>query len=515
MNATNAVNVTLEDKAGDNVVNAAKLNFKTATGTADVASIDLTATAATTNVGLTELEVQAIETLNVNFGTGTAGTQSAFDFEANDADDLKALNITGSADVHLTLDAHVMNVVAATIDASALTGKFELSDNSSALFAGSKVIATSQNDTIDATDAGVTYQAGAGVDAITTALASILADGSSSDITIDGGTGIDTLTLSETGDVTITDSHFTKLSNLEKLTLSSTGNNSISAGTNFTNTFGDSITITTATLADTKTFAYNGGLYNGDVTLVVTSAGVGDNASQNLDITTAGGTDKVTLTAASFVGGDGASEITVSTGAGNDTITVDLGTIANDVTDQTLTITAGTGADTISLDKVNGHTSAGAHYGSAKFVIAAGDSLTTAYDSITGFDDGGTADLSDILDFAGTSAVSDFTQSNDFGTIKSHSLSNGVVSFDDTDVYDTALVINSSNLSDALGYLAANTANLDTVAFNYDSTGDGTADASFVYNNNSVDSLVYLVGHGDLTHVISGATVGANKISIA
>ena len=73
--------------------------------------------------------------------------------------------------------------------------------------------------------------------------------------------------------------------------------------------------------------------------------------------------------------------------------------------DQTLTITAGTGADTISLDKVNGHTSVGAHYGSAKFVIAAGDSLTTAHDSITGFDDGGTADLSDILDFVGISCI--------------------------------------------------------------------------------------------------------------
>ena len=144
-------------------------------------------------------------------------------------------------------------------------------------------------------------QAGAGVDAITTALASILADGSSSDITIDGGTGIDTLTLSETGDVTVTDSHFTKLSNLEKLTLSSTGNNSISAGTNFTNTFGDSITITTR-LLDTKTFAYN--VVFTTVMNFVVIAGVGD-TSQNLDITTAGGTDKVTFTAASFVGGDG------------------------------------------------------------------------------------------------------------------------------------------------------------------------------------------------------------------
>ena len=97
--------------------------------------------------------------------------------------------------------------------------------------------------------------------------------------------------------------------------------------------------------------------------------------------------------------------------------------------------------------------------------------------------------MSDTLDFTGTTANSDFTQSVNSGVIKSHSISGGIVSFDDTDTYDTALVIDSSNLSDVLGYLVGNTANLDTIAFTYDTSGNGTADSTFVYNNNTVDSL--------------------------
>jgi len=525
LNSTNAVNLTLDDKGGNNVVDDVLLGLKSAKGTADVASINLTAAAATTNVGLTELQVAGFETLNVNFGTGSSANESAFDFEANDADNLTALNITGSANVHLTLDAAVMDVVAATIDASALTGKFHLSENSAALKAGSTVIATSQNDTLDATLAGVTYKAGAGVDAIKTSLAAILANGIN-DTVIDGGAGIDTLTTqTTTSNITVTDQHFTHLSNLEKLTLASTGDNTITVGTNFINTFGDSVTITSGTLANEKSFVYNGGLFNGNTTIVATAAAnaAGDAAGESHSITTGSGNDKVTLTATGFVGAATGSTITVATGAGTDTIKVDLGTgpLANDMDAQAITIDAGTGKDTITLVKVNGHDSGTVHKGNALITLQAGDSTITDFDVITGFDvglttagAGGEDNLADKLDFDGTSAVSDFTQSNDFGVIKSHSLSSGIATFDDTSVFDTALKINSSNLSDVLGYLAANTTKFDTVGFTYDSTGNGTADGTMVYNNNTVDSLVFLSGTTGTSIVGSAFTSTSGAIAV-
>jgi hypothetical protein len=398
--------------------------------------------------------------------------------------------------VKLTLDAEVMDVVAATIDASALTGTLEVAGGSAALKSGSKIIATSQVDTLLANAAGVTYEAGAGKDAISTTFAAILANGID-DIVIDGGADSDTLTETTTGDITVTDQHFTKLSNLEKIVLSSTADNTLTVGTNFTNTFGSAVSITSATLADEKSFVYNGGLFNGDTTIVVTGAAdmAGDAAGESHSITTASGNDSVTIDAVAFVAAATGSGISVDTGAGDDTISIDVGTIANDADNQVISVNAGTGKDTITLDKVNGHDSGTVHKGNALITVEAGDSLTTSYDVITGVFVGDTTDdLADKLEFDGTSAVSDFTQSNDFGVILSHSSTSGLATFDDASVYDTALVIDSTNLSDVLGYLAANTAKFDTVAFAFDSTSSGSADSTMVYNNNTVDSLVQLSG---------------------
>jgi hypothetical protein len=508
LNATNAVNITASD--ADGLVDDMTFSFKDGSGTSDAVSITVTDKTSTANIGIDDLTLTDIETANIAFTTGTSGTQSTLKFKAGGADSLKNLNLSGSADVHLTTETGVMDMVAIDINASALTGKFELTDGV-VLVKGSKVTATSQDDTIDATDIGVTYDGGAGKDEMTSTAAIILADGSD-DTVIDGGADQDTLVI--TGTPTLNDSHFLKVSNFEKMSTSSTASTSITAGTNFSSTFSNGFTYATATLVDTATLDFNTLLYTGDVTLTSVSSGVGNAEAEDINIQTGSGSDDITFTAASWVGhATTAATITVNTNAGDDKISVETGTLIDNANDRAIAIDAGTGKDTIKLVKVNG--AGGTALNNALITVDAGDSLMTNFDVITGFDIGDATNKSDILDFTGTSAVSDFTQSVDTGVFKSHALSAGVVTFDTTDVFDGATKIDSSNLQDALDYLVANTANLDVVAFNYDSTGNGTADATMVYNNNSVDSLVDLQGVGGVTSLVAGITVTANALSIA
>ena len=69
------------------------------------------------------------------------------------------------------------------------------------------------------------------------------------------------------------------------------------------------------------------------------------------------------------------------------------------------------------------------------------------------------------------------------GTIQSHSVTSGIITFDDQDTYAAALIINSTNLSDVTSYLTTNiTTAGQTVAFAYDKNSDGSADSTFVYN---------------------------------
>ena len=67
-------------------------------------------------------------------------------------------------------------------------------------------------------------------------------------------------------------------------------------------------------------------------------------------------------------------------------------------------------------------------------------------------------------------------------------------------------MINSSNLADVIGYLAANTTTNEVVAFLYDNNGDGSNDGSMVYGNQAADSLVFLSGTTVVTLVAANAT---------
>jgi hypothetical protein len=217
---------------------------------------------------------------------------------------------------------------------------------------------------------------------------------------------------------------------------------------------------------------------------------------------------------------------TVKTGSGNDTITLTQSATANTTTH---VVEAGLGNDTITaknaLVKVTGGKGADviditdATNDADTIVIAAGDSTAAARDKVTGFQ--AVAGTGDILDLAGTfslQAAVAAADGTDSGVIKSHSITaGGIITFDDINAYDTALVINSSNLADALAYATANfTTAGKTVGFAYDSDNNGTADATIVFQAGATAAdatVVELVGLTGVTTLAAAA--GANTIVIA
>ena len=511
LTATQAANITF---TADNTTSTA-FTLSDATGSTDSITFNLASSTATTDVDVIGASVIGIETVNVNATTGTNTTgDTAFGFLANTADSVSALNFTGTSDVTLNVVANTLDVVAVDIDASAMTGTADLTIATGVLVAGSSVTGTLNADTIAVSSTtGTTYDAGAGDDDFTGSVADLVATGTN-DSSINGGAGTDTLTLDDTT-TTLTDNHFSNVTNLETLALSNTvGALSVTTGSAFNTAFADGATITTGVLADQVISTINAGLSTVDMTITVDATDqTGDTGGDDMTITTGTGTDTITITGdATWVGAAGdAATITVDSGAGVDTISVTIGELLAQTTSQAMVINAGTGADVITKVGING-TGATAF---ASFVVDAGDSTTTAWDSITGFDLGDATDMADGIDFSGTAAIGTVATAVNFGTIMSSNTVAGVATFDDIESYTTALVINSTNLADVVGYLAANTAGNDTVAFTYDSDASGTADATMVYHNGTTDSLVMLASTTAVDALVTTAGTGANDLFIA
>jgi hypothetical protein len=506
LNATQAADITV---TGDQTT-AATFALTTATGTADVLTLKLGS--GLTNTASTDLNtslvVTGFETLNLATNQGPTATA---------ADSVSTVGvITGAtlANINLTGGgfsiANAATTLATTIDGSALTGVLTLGGN---LIAGSTVKGGAGNDLFTAgTNNGVSYVGNAGNDQLTATVAQLVATGTN-DTSFVGGAGTDKLVSSTTA-TTLTDNHFTNMSGLEALA-TSTGSTSITTGTAYNAAFADGATVTTGTLADTSTYTFAGGLSNTDQTITITgTALVGNGAGEDVIVTTGSGADTVTFTgSANWVGaaGDGGA-IEIATGSGADAISVTIGTLAAQTTSQAIVIDAGTGADTLTMVKVN---SAGAE-AHAVITIDAGDSTTTAYDKITGFDVSDGTAQSDVLDFTGTAVAGTVATQTDFGTILSSSVTAGVVTFDDAAAFATAIVVNSTNLADVVGYLAANTATNDVVAFAFDSNSTGSNDATMVYHNGATDSLVQLSGVTGVDAVdVAGAALSANDLFIA
>jgi hypothetical protein len=124
--------------------------------------------------------------------------------------------------------------------------------------------------------------------------------------------------------------------------------------------------------------------------------------------------------------------------------------------------------------------------------IASGDSLISSYDVAQGFRLGtGAVNTGvDKLDLASTSIAANATAVNgtDSGTIMSHHISNGIISFDDINAYNAPLTITAANLADVFGYLQANITAKNTVAF----ASEGN---TYVFQDGgTTDTLVELIG---------------------
>jgi len=506
---------------------SATFALKTATGTSDVLTLTmgtgLTTSAATDIV--TGMTVTGFETLNIieNGGaTAAAGADRTAIVAAFTGATLNDINLSGRA---VTL-SNIATTVAVNIDGSALTGNGATTGAQALTVAGSAVAGSvitgsALRDSFTVGAEGSTYNGGAGNDAFSATAALIAADGAT-DLVLNGEAGTDTLTLTNTTGNTLTDVHFTNLSGFEALTLTNTGaaDTSITTGAAFNAAFASGATITSGVIAATQDITIAAGLSTVATTVSIAATSQTGAATETNSITTGSAGDTVTYTDADWVGVAGAAQgtLVIDTRAGNDTISVTVGTLVADgtTTGQAISITAGAGQD--SITKVG--TNADAATGVAHFNFAAGDSSTTAWDSITGFDMATATTFSDGLNFEGTAAVSAFTATEDFGTIKSHSVTAGVVTFDDVADYSTALVINATNLADVVGYLQANVAANGTVAFAYDSDASGTADATMVFHQGSAagvaDDLVLLVGiTGADSLITTNASAGNGDIFIA
>jgi Ca2+-binding RTX toxin-like protein len=139
--------------------------------------------------------------------------------------------------------------------------------------------------------------------------------------------------------------------------------------------------------------------------------------------------------------------------------------------------------------------------------ITTGDSLVSSYDLVSGFGVGtGTGSVAgvDILNLDSTLIAADTTGVDGFdsGTIHSHAISNGIISFDVVDSYTAPVAITTAtNLANALSYLQANITGYNTVAF----IAEGN---TYVFQDGGVnnDTLVELVG-------VSASSIGTNGIA--
>ncbi|WP_427025557.1 beta strand repeat-containing protein [Aureimonas ureilytica] len=511
LTAAQAAAVTVLTDNSSNVFSLAN-----ATGTADVLKVTLQNTTATASADFASQTINGFETLQVVSSSGSSADINAVSFAASGAADLTNLTLSGAFPVSVNT-ANIAKAV--TIDASGVTfvpgaSAFALT-LAGDLVKGSVVNGSAAADSIATTSAVagttgefVTYNTGAGNDSISTTLAALNnTSAANASLKIDGGAGTDTLTFG-TNDASFVDNNFQYVTGIEKVVLTNTTALSFTSGGYFNTNFAAGLDLTTGTTADGATQAINLSNYSGAAKITATSNADGATTADNIAISTGSGADTIALTAASFVGAAGAAgNINVNAGAGNDTISVKTGTLLAVTGTNAVNITGGAGADKITVDHVN----AGSALGNIKFNIADGESTAAARDTITGFKVGANTagTISDTLDLTGSATIAaDTTGTNgaDAGALKSHAISNGIVTFGGADTYaGPATVINQANLGDALSYLKSNftTANT-TVAFAYDSDSNGSADATIVFQAGTAGTVVELVG------VVGASLAGTN-----
>jgi len=209
-----------------------------------------------------------------------------------------------------------------------------------------------------------------------------------------------------------------------------------------------------------------------------------------LDLSDYNNVENLTLIGTLTANGTGTGSANVITG--NSAINILTGLAGNDTLkggEGADTLIGGGGADTLDLTE---------SLASRDVVqIASGDSTDSAAeaDKVIKF-----ALSYDALDLAGTQIAANASSVNgvDFGSIKSHSISSGIIKFDDADTYAAPLSITSTNVASVIDYLKANITNGATVAFL------ASPDTWVFQDNGSSDTLVDLVGITTATGISTG-----------
>jgi Ca2+-binding RTX toxin-like protein len=244
----------------------------------------------------------------------------------------------------------------------------------------------------------------------------------------------------------------------------------------------------------------------GDVVTENISAGI-DVVSSTISYTLTANVENLILTGTAAINGTGNADANTLTGNSADNIL--SGQAGNDV------LIGGAGADTLvgGLGK-DSYNLAETTTATDTVRIATGDSLASMgnYDLISGFKLGagvvstaGVDKLDLVSTFIATKAVA--VNGIDSGVIMSHSINNGIISFDDINNYTAPLTITATHLSSVFSYLQANIKSSNTVGF----ISEGN---TFVFQDAGViDTLVELVGV--VASSISTTGLATNSLWIA
>lgn len=500
ISAAQAADVTVR---GD-LTGTTTLSLTNATGTADVVNLKLVdpleVGAVKGDLDITDLRIAGVETLGVALTTGgtdltVAGSLNSLVFGAAAGVD-KLTSIVLSGDRSLDLDLGNMTK-AITLDTAGMTGSGALLlKNTGTAIKGSVINATANADDITTTGAVagttgefVTYNAGAGNDAISSTLAAVnnTAAGNAS-LKIDGGTGTDTLTLTG-GSASIADANFRYLTNIEKFAATNATGISVTTGGFFdanNKSQGAEFTLGQTGIG-ANTAAFDGSNFSGATKLTLTTAGV----TGGTTVLTGDGADTISVAAA----GTTTATVSASGGAGNDSITVSAAAL----TTGTISVNGGAGQDTISLTNA-ANTGTDSHQ---TVVTNAGQSTLAAPDAVTGFTGGTVALLSSTLDFDnvavtayGSTAVTGFTAAElSFSVAGSGLLSfTGTLAAGLTDAqkatYAQSMI--TTNNGDSAFWVSGT----DTYIFNNDTAGDSLVKlASYSASTNLVTVNAAVLGN--------------------
>ncbi len=397
MTAAQAANVLVSANLGGT---ATTYSLATATGTTDVLGLNFTNSTATTVENATGLAVDGFETLNLTAGSGlasvkvkadgTAAASTDYDnFGFSTAANLTKITLAGAFGAQIDASANAVKVT--TIDASANTA-------GAAILTGGQtgaltVTGTAAADIITLGTMGSggvqSISAGAGNDSISGSQANINAAAK-----IDGGAGVDTLTITDTGALTVNDQTFKNVTGVEKLAFGTTTGalgfvvggyaNGNLAGAN-----GGVLDVSVTKLTTGGVSVDASGLGGSNsLKLAVSSAAAGGTLAGNVSVIgSAGGKDAITIVTDATTSGT----ITINESANTVGTTIDAsGIVAAGATAITggkgadtiltgaaaATITGGKGADVITL--ATGHATQTLNF-------AAGDSSLGANDVVNGY----------------------------------------------------------------------------------------------------------------------------------